>query len=208
MATVAVVSAPQELQPGEGVEAARLLRARKWARVREGLFALAFYGAIAGAGALFPKARHLVWNVLWMGGMLGAVLVVKYLREFHPAVLPPVLENGSQLQTRLTRVRNWLAGTFLATMAMGFIAAFATSCSCENHPAMFIAWLVVFLGSSLGFLGVAAYLGLRTIEPQRRVGGSWPGAKRSISEYKAFHSEHWGNQGNAGARPLPAEMGR
>jgi len=200
MATATVITAPHETQPGQIPESARSLRARKRASAFEKLAPLIFFAFASAIGALFPKIRHFVWNMLGYCIVITVVGLVRYLREFHPSVLPPVLEYGSPLRVKLNRVKKALGWTVLGSTVLGFAAALATNCACDDHPILFTAWAVVEAGSSLGFLGVTAYLGLRTAKPQQRTGtaGYWPRAPRPISEYKPLQSEHWGRSGDSG----------
>jgi hypothetical protein len=203
MATAAVITAAQETQPENRVESDQSRHARKRASAFEGLAALAFFAFAFAIGALFPRIRHFLWNMLGPCVVILAGDVVRYLREFHPSVLPSVLEYGSPLRVRLGRVKKalgWMAlGATVLGLAAGLSAALGANCSCDDHPILFIAWATVELGSCLGFFGVAAYLGLRTAKPRRPVGTAsyWPRAPRPISEYKPFHSEHWGRSSDS-----------
>jgi len=80
-------------------------------------------------------------------------------------------------------------------------ASLSASCSCEDHPILFIAWVSTLLSSGLGYVGLQAYLGLRTVEPQRSAATAsyWPRAPRPISEYKPLQSEHWGRSSDSSA---------
>jgi hypothetical protein len=201
VATPAVITAPHETQPDHSPESAQSLRARKWASAFEKLAPLAFLALAFAIGSLLPKIRHFVWNMLGYCIVITVVGVVRHLREFHPSVLPPILEYGSPLRVKLSRAMKALGWTVLGTTVLGLAAALGTDCACEDHPILFIAWAVVEVGSCLGFLGIAAYLRLRTTKPQRLVGTAsyWPRAPRPISEYKPLQSEHWGRSSDSSA---------
>jgi hypothetical protein len=126
-----------------------------------------------------------------------------YVRQFHPALLPAVLDPASPLLRTLRRIRRALAWTFFGTILMGVAALIgaassSAACTCEDHPAFFIGWMATMGLSGLGYLGIAAYIGVRTPVPAARSMSSWSSARRPVSEYKRLESEHWGQPRDAG----------
>jgi len=160
--------------------------------VLAGLFAIA-----ATIEALIPKLRFLLFQLPFFAVPALFATVLKYLREFHPAYAPALLSPSAPLLGRLRRARKILGWTALGTTLAGVAAMFATSqsCTCEEHPILFMGWLATDVLSCLGYAGVAAYIAARIyVAPVgiRSGSGNWTAARWRSSEFKPLHSEHWG----------------
>jgi hypothetical protein len=132
--------------------------------------------------------------------------ILAYLREYHPNRLPSILEHGSAQRLKLQRAKSVLGWTAFAATAMGGVALLAASvsnsCSCEEHPILFVTWLATLLTSLVGFVGTAAYLQLRGAPAAVRpsLAGRTRYVPRPISEYKPFVSDHWGQPRDSGRK--------
>ena len=163
------------------------------------LVALGFFAIAVTLLVFVHRFRTVLFQIAFYALFALASSAIKYLRAVHPALLPTVLEPASPLRLRLQRIKTILASTFFVTIFGGVVmlvaAAFSASCSCEDHPALFILWLSTLLSSGVGYVGIAGYLGLRSAPalPGSR-SGSWPAMRRPVSEYKPFVSEHWGQR--------------
>jgi hypothetical protein len=164
------------------------------------LFALGFFAIAVTLLTFVHRFQNILFQLLFYALIVLASSAVKYIRTVHPALLPAVLEPTSPLGLRLQSIKTALACTvaamFLAGVVMVSAASFSASCSCENHPILFIAWLSTLLSSAVGYVGVQAYLGLRAPHkappPPGSNYGNWPYMRRPVSEYKPFVSDHWG----------------
>jgi hypothetical protein len=204
MATQAAIVAPTEIACGVARSAVPTQEAPspRIKVLRDSLGVFAFVGVVATVEAIVPRFRFLLWQLPYFLVAFGWPRVLNYLRQFHPGVLPTVFDPASPLLRTLRRIRLALAWTFFGTILMGFAAlaeaSSSASCTCEDHPALLIGWIASMVISGLGYLGIAAYIGVRTPVPIARSMSSWPAARRSVSEYKRLESEHWGEPRDSG----------
>jgi hypothetical protein len=160
------------------------------------LAAFGFFAMAVTLVVFIHRFRTVLFQLAFYALFALASSAIKYLRAVHPALLPTVLEPASPLRLR-QRIKTILAWTFFVAIFGGVVmliaASFSASCSCEDHPALFVLWLSTLLSSGLGYMGIAGYLGLRSAPPLAGSrSGSWPAMRRPVSEYKPFVSDHWG----------------
>jgi hypothetical protein len=204
MATQTIIPALTSVQQGFQATPAKCKPvARGYPNLRRSFGTLAFFAAAATAEALIPKYRFLLFQLPYFVVPVLVSLVFNYLRDFHPARVPSILAHDSALRLRLQRVRNALGWTAFATLLLGFAAlataSLSNSCTCEDHPALFIAWLATDAISFLGCISLSAYLRERSEPPAssfRRNPSrtNWSAARSAASASKPLHSGHWGER--------------
>jgi hypothetical protein len=171
----------------------------RYPHLRRSVVLLAFFAAVATAEALIPKYRFLLYQLPYFAvpGLISVAF--NYLRDVHPGRVPSILARDSALRLKLQRIRNALGLTAFATTLLGFaaLALASNSCTCEDHPVLFIAWLATMATSFLGCVGLSAYIRERSelpASPSRRSAssGNWSAARSRAIDSKPLHSDHWG----------------
>lgn len=164
-------------------------------------FILATFAGAATAEAVVPRLHFLLFQLPFFAAPILITYVIRYMREFHPAHAPSILDADSRLLSRLRTVRNAFGWTTLAEIAalcllLRYAATSDPSCTCDFHPGVVLGLMALGMVPCLGYVSLAAYIGARTQAPVRRglLSGDRIAARRHFSEFKPIHSDYWGQR--------------
>jgi len=166
---------------------------RNFPHMRKSVGVLAFFAVVIMVEAAVPRLRY---ALVQMPMFLVPVLVsfaFQCLRDLCPTRVPAALAPGSPQLLKLVRIQKTIGWTAFGTLALGIVGLLAGSCTCETHPVLFVVFLGTFASSMLGFIGFSTYVRERT-ERTTQPPGSERYTRLHPSQYKPFHSEHWGHR--------------